>query len=134
MSRENVEVVERLVEAGNRRDIDAFIALVSPDVEWEDSLWFVEPVRIYRGRAEVREWFNRALEPWEGFHAEVEEIIEAGDDRVFGGVLFTGRGAASGVDTEIHGWFVVWIAGGLITKRQFFLDRDDALQAVGLEE
>jgi hypothetical protein len=33
MSQENVEVVLQAIEALNRRDVDAFLALVSPDVE-----------------------------------------------------------------------------------------------------
>jgi hypothetical protein len=33
MSQENVEVVLQAIEALNRRDVDAFFALVSPDVE-----------------------------------------------------------------------------------------------------
>jgi ketosteroid isomerase-like protein len=85
MSQENVEIALQQTEALNRRDVDAFVALVSPDVEWEDSVFWSEPARIYRGRAEVREWLNRVLEPWENFHIEVEEITEVADDRVFAG-------------------------------------------------
>jgi hypothetical protein len=33
MSRENVEATERAIEAFNRRDLDAFLALAHPDAE-----------------------------------------------------------------------------------------------------
>ena len=82
MSEENVEVVRKSIDAVNRGDVDAVVALVSPDVEWEDPVFWSEPARIYRGRGEVREWLNRLLEPWESFHLEVEEITEATNDRV----------------------------------------------------
>jgi ketosteroid isomerase-like protein len=135
MSRENVETVLQGIEAFNRRDLDAFVATLSPDVEWEDSVFWTEPVRIYTGRAELREWFNRVVvEPWEGIHFEVEEITEAADDRVFFGGLLTTRGKGSGVDTQIHGWTVMWITNGKATRRQVFLDRDEALEAAGLRE
>jgi ketosteroid isomerase-like protein len=135
MSEENVEAVLQGIEALNRRDVDAFVALVSPDVEWEDSVFWSEHARIYTGEAELREWFNQVvLEPWESVHFEVEEIAEAGDDRVFFGGLLTTRGKGSGVETQVRGWSVVWITNGKTTRRQVFLDRAEALEAAGLEE
>jgi ketosteroid isomerase-like protein len=135
MSQENVELALQGVEAFNRRDVDAFVATLSPDVEWEDSVFWTEPVRTYRGRAEFREWFNRVVvEPWESIHIEVEEITEAPDDRVFAGSQLTARGKGSGVDTQIHAWTVLWLTNGKITRRQVFLDRDQALEAAGLSE
>jgi ketosteroid isomerase-like protein len=81
MSRENVEVILRGVEAANRRDVDAFVADVSPDVEWEDSIFWSEGSRTYRGIGELREWFNQVvIEPWESLRIEIEEITEAPDD------------------------------------------------------
>ncbi len=65
---------------------------------------------------------------------EVEEIIEVGDDRVLAGGLLTARGRKSGVETQVHGWSVFWIAGGKITRRRVFLDRADAIEVAGLEE
>jgi ketosteroid isomerase-like protein len=135
MSQENVEVVLQAIEALNRRDVDAFLALVSPDVEWEDSVFWSEHARIYTGEAELREWFNQVvLEPWETVHFEVEEITEAGDDRVFFGGCLTTRGKGSGAKTQIRGWAVVWIADSKVTRRQVFLDRNEALEAAGLSE
>ena len=134
MSQENVEVVWRQVEAFNRRDVDAIVALVSPDVAWKDSVFFSEPARIYKGRAAFREWLDRVLEPWESFHARVEEITEAPGDRVFVGGCLTTRGKGSGVETQIRGWFVFWIANGKISRREIFRDRDEALEAAGLSE
>ena len=134
MSKENSEIVLQLIEAVNRRDVDAFVALVSPDVEWEDSSFWSEPARIYRGRGELREWFNQIVEPWESLHFEVEEITEATHDRVFLGTLLTTRGKGSGVETQLRAWGAIWIANGKITRRHVFLDRDEALEAAGLRE
>jgi ketosteroid isomerase-like protein len=127
-----LDIVRRQIEAGNRRDLDEFVALVSEDVEWEDSMFWSEPTRIYRGRAELREWLDRVLEPWESLHFEVEEMTEAADDLVFGGARLTGRGKGSGVQTEIRGWFLYKVVGGEITRRQVFLDRDEGVEAAGL--
>ena len=61
MSQENVEVILQEVEAITRQDAEAFVATVSPDVEWEDAMFWSEPRRIYRGRQELQEWFVRAI-------------------------------------------------------------------------
>ena len=39
MSQENTEVIRRGVEAINEQDEDAFVALMSEDVEWEDAIF-----------------------------------------------------------------------------------------------
>jgi ketosteroid isomerase-like protein len=134
MSQENSEIVLQQVVAANRRDADAFVALVSPDVEWEDSVFWSEPARIYRGRAKVREWLNRDLEPWESLHVEADEIAESSDGRVFSGLFLEGRGTASGVETELRAWQVAWFANAKVTRRRVFRDRDQALEVAGLRE
>jgi ketosteroid isomerase-like protein len=135
MSQENVEVILQAIEAVNQGDVDAFVATASPDIEFEDSAFWSEPARIYRGKAELREWFNQVLlDPWEGLHCEVPEIIEAADDRVIYELVITARGKGSGVETQQRFWSVNWFAEGKTTRRKVFLDREEALEAAGLRE
>jgi ketosteroid isomerase-like protein len=135
MSQENVELIKRNADASTRQDVDAFLATISPDVEWEDAMFWSEPMRVYRGRQEVREWFERALvEPWESFQLEIEEVIPAGEDRLVAGGFVVGRGRRSGAEVRVHGWSIFWITNRLITRRSVFLDRAEALQAAGLAE
>lgn len=132
MSPSNSEIVRQQIEAANRGDLDAFVALVSRDVEWEDSMFWSEPTRIYRGREELRGWLERVIEPWESLHFDVEELTEPGDNLVFGGARLTTRGKGSGVETQIRGWFLFNISDGEITRRRVFLDREEGLRAAGL--
>ena len=135
MSEENVDLIMRLADASTRQDVEAFLATVSPDVEWEDAMFWSEPMRVYRGREEVRQYFERAvIEPWESFRLEVEEVIPAGEDCIAAGGFVAGRGRGSGAEVKLHGWMVVWITDGLITRRRAFLDRAEALEAAGLSE
>jgi ketosteroid isomerase-like protein len=98
-------------------------------------VFWSEHARIYRGEAELREWFNQVVvEPCESVHFEVEEITEAGNDGVFFGGLLTTRGKGSGVETQVRGWSVVRITNGKVTRRKVFLDRAEALEAAGLRE
>jgi ketosteroid isomerase-like protein len=133
MSRKNIEVALQAVDAANRRDPDAFVACLSPDVEWEENGDVPGARVIYRGRAEVREWFEEVLAaPWERFHIEVEEITEASGGAVFSGLLITARGRGSGVETELRFWTASWLAGGMVTRRRVFWTREEALEAAGL--
>ncbi len=134
MSEENVEIVRRSADAFNRRDVDAFVATASPDVEWDDAIFWSGVSRTYRGRAELRDWFNQVLEPWESIHVEVEEITDAAD-RVFFDLVINARGKESGVEAPgLRVWCVVWIANGEVTRRRVFRERPDALEAAGLRE
>jgi hypothetical protein len=65
MSQGTSEIVRRQIEAPNRRDLDTFVALASEDVEWEDSMFWVGADPDLSRRAELREWLNRVMEPWE---------------------------------------------------------------------
>jgi ketosteroid isomerase-like protein len=134
MSEENVEIVLQQMDAFNRRDPDAFVALLSPDVEWEDPTFWSEGARTYHGRAEVREWLNRILEPWDSIHIKANEIAQTSDDQVFVDGVLTGRGKTSGVETELRIWAVAWFAKGLCTRRRVFRERSEALEAAGLSE
>jgi ketosteroid isomerase-like protein len=134
MSEENVELVRAGVDAFNRRDLDAALASLSPDVVWEENPELPGSREIYRGRAEVREWIDEILEVAETFHIEIVEITDLGDDRVFTENVVTGRGTGSGVPVELRTWQIVWIAEGKIARRQVFWNKDEALEAAGLSE
>jgi ketosteroid isomerase-like protein len=134
MSDENVEIVRRVVEATNKRDADAFVAALSPDVEWEDNLFGTEGGRTYRGTAEVREWLNEVWQPWASLQMEALEITPAPDGRVFVEFELTASGRESGAETHARFWTVSRIADGRIRTRQTFGDRSEALEAAGLTE
>ena len=134
MPQDDVDVVREAVAAMNRRDPDALVACLHPDVEWQESGDVFPGLRgTYRGRAEVQRWAEEGvLEPWESLRLEVKEITEASDGRVFLETLISGRGRASGLETELRAWQVFWLADGLIARRQVFWARDEAVEAAGL--
>ena len=111
MSQENIKLVLEAVDAFNRQDRDAFVALASADVEWEDAIFWSETVRTFG------------------------EITAAADAGVFFSLFITARGKSSGVKAPgLRVWSVCWFADGLFTERQVFRERDQALEAAGLRE
>jgi ketosteroid isomerase-like protein len=132
MSEENVEIVRKVIDAFNRGDLDAWLGFLSPEVVWE-SLPLPGFRDVYRGRTEAREWRELLLEVFD-FHLEIDEITALSDDRVLMAASVRGRGRGSGLPLERQSWEVSWLADGLITRRQVFWTRDEALEAAGLRE
>ena len=134
MAHGNVEVARDLVEAVNRGDLDAFLALVRPDVEWDDREGWPGIQGVYRARDGVRDWWERFLEVWESVEVEVQEITEGPDGSVVLEVSGAFRGASSGVPTEIRAWEVLWIVDGLVSRRRLTWSKGAARVAAGLQE
>lgn len=132
MSQEAEEIARRVVDATNRQDPEAFVATLSPNVEWEDNLFWTEGRTTYRGTAEVRDWLNQVWEPWEDLHMEVTEINSAPDDRVLFGFELTARGKESGAETRARFWTISTFVDGKIRTRKSFRDRAEALKVAGL--
>jgi ketosteroid isomerase-like protein len=132
VSRENVEVVKAAYEAWNAGDMDAWSGFLSAEVVWE-SLPLPGFRDVYRGRAEAREWREQLVEVFD-FHLEIDETTALSDDRVLVAARGRGSGRGSGIPVERLSWEIVWLADGLITRRQVFWTGDEALEAAGLAE
>lgn len=60
MSRQNVDVVRRMLRAFNDGEVEAIVAECDPTVEWEEqSIPGVDP--LYRGHEGVRRWWAAAV-------------------------------------------------------------------------
>jgi ketosteroid isomerase-like protein len=143
MSQENVELVRKLQPSP---DTD-LVALFRDEAESERLLAALEPffhddfviagVGIQAGEWEGLEGFMRAwadwLEPWATYRAEIEELIDAGDDVV---VLVRDYGRRPGTSAEVAiVAAAVWtVRDGKIARNCFYPNREDALEAVGLRE
>ena len=64
---------------------------------------------------------------------EGRRIIDAGD-RVLVRVRQRARGEASGIPVEGQFWFVFEVRAGSVAKVSFYIRRDAALEAAGLQE
>jgi ketosteroid isomerase-like protein len=132
MSDGNLQVGRELIDAVNRRDLDAFLALVRPDVEWDDSEGWPGIRGLYRGPDGVRDWWERFMEVWESVTVDIEEIRSGPGGSVFLQVAGSFRGGTSGVPTEVRAWEVLWVVDGQVAKRKLSWSRGEGLEAAGL--
>jgi hypothetical protein len=63
MSRENLDVLRRLNEAFNRRDVDAAVQCLDPEVELHPGIQVPDEESRYIGRDGLMEWFRNATDP-----------------------------------------------------------------------
>jgi ketosteroid isomerase-like protein len=135
MSQENVEAFKRAIDAYNRRDIDAVLEEIDPEVEWLGAVQtLVEgKAKVYRGHAGVRQWVRDIDETLADIRLEFFEIRDLGDQIVAIGRLYA-RGKASGAETESPFACVVDSKNGKATRVLSFLDPNEALEAAGLSE
>lgn len=136
MSRENVDLVREGYEAFNRGGPEAMIGKY-----WvEDFVWDVTAVGfpgpgVYRGLDEVNgffaEWFG--VFGFDDWYAEVDRLIAHGD-QVIAFVRQRGRGSASDTPAEMEMTQISTLKDGRIVRLDVYLDRQEALEAVGLQQ
>ena len=135
MSQENVEIVRRVTDVMDAEGFEAalpvFLKAAHSDVEWrEDPAW--PGSANYRGVEQVRQVILDRMDTLD-FDQQTEDLISV-DDKVVALVRWRGRGKASGAQGEISMAMVWTVREQTITSLEFYLDRAQALEAVGLRE
>jgi ketosteroid isomerase-like protein len=133
MSKENVELLHQAFDAFNRRDLDAFLALCDPDVEFISYLARVEGGEPYRGHEGVRAWSERLLAVYPDFRAEIEEARDLGS-RTIARVRTHGHGVESDAPMAQTVWHVAEVRHGKAVWWRFFASEAEAVEAAGLSE
>ena len=133
MSVENLETARRLFEFWEDRDYAAREHMVHPDLVVDVSRNVFNP-GIYHGVDGFRKAVEQADEMWDEFRVEPHEFIDLGDTVVVASTI-SGKGRGSGVEVEMPLFTVIEFREGKVSRFIGGLrDRDEALEAAGLEE
>ena len=133
MSDGNVETLRAVIEAVNRRDLDALSTLLAPDVEIVPMRAALEGNTAYAGRDAAAEWFAAMDDSWETMTASAERFRDGGDCALAIG-RFRGRGRGSGVPIDVEAAAVARFRGGRVTHLRISTDVAKAIDAAGLSE
>jgi ketosteroid isomerase-like protein len=132
MSQENVEIVRKAIDAGNRRDRSMLRALWHSDaeVDWSRSRG---PFKgVYRGRSEFGGFQNEFWSSFERVELEAHKFTQAGSHVVVPNTAHM-RGR-DGVEVIARSTFVYTVEDGQITRLRMFQEQAEALEAAGLSE
>ena len=135
MSKEDVEAFKRGLDTFNRRDVEALLEELDPEVEWHPALPVLVggEATVYRGHEGIREMLRDLYEAFAENHVEIWEIRDLGDRLVVIGRT-RARGKESGAETESPWGGVAEYKDGRAIRIRTYLDPNDALEAAGLSE
>jgi ketosteroid isomerase-like protein len=129
----NVDLLRLAVNAANHRDVAVLDAIWSEQAEFH-STFAASEGRVFRGRQGTRDYFAALGEVFDDMRVDIEEITEAGEDRLVVVVRVTGRGKGSGANVEQRNGQVWTFAGGKIARVDSYMSRTEAFDAAGLSE
>src|SRR2546423_522721 len=133
MSQENIETFREVIKAINERGADAAPDLLDAEIEFREDPTFPE-AKVYRGRDEVVRNFREFTASFEYYRFEIEELHDAGGDKVAAVLRERARGKASGLEVDRRSGGVAPFRDGKVVSFEIYLAPADALAAVGLRE
>jgi hypothetical protein len=132
MSQGNVELHQTAIDAWNRRDLEAFLALADPEIKVEPLNVEMERA-IYRGRDGLRRFWDDYLTVFPDFKVEIDEIRDLGRITV-ARVRLRGHGTESEASFVQPSWQVsAWDDERCVWWRSFRTERE-ALEAAERDE
>jgi len=133
MSRENAARIRRAYEVWN----ESGPAAVTDQFWAEDAVYREGPgwpnAGVYRGRAAALDRMQSLIELAGPIEVHLDDLIELDDDRFVACVRMVGQGASDARYTQSFA-VVHRLREGLVVEADYYLDRDQALQAAGLRE
>jgi ketosteroid isomerase-like protein len=134
MSRENVEIVERLYsDCFAAANLDVVPDVLHPEIVWT-AIESAPDFGTRRGHSGARAYMGDWLEGFDFEAMPSEEVATAPDGRIVCSLHAVGTEKRSGLTTEIHYGGVFRFAGdGRIVEIHEYATVDEALEAVGAE-
>jgi len=132
MSQENVEVIRRMIERANARDVDGVVALASPDVECFPASEQPES-EAFRGSRAFAEYMHGWLQAFDQYAIEVSEYI-ARADYVLAVGRVAARGRESGAEVTAADAWLYRVRDGKVVEYRECGTKEKAFEAAGLSE
>ena len=130
----STQTIQALLEAWRRGEVDpAFLALLDPEVTYEDYNLPDHVGEVYSGPEGMLEAVETWSEPYEEMTNELQRIVGSGDCLV-AIHRFRARARYTGIEFDQPSAYVYRFRDGKIIRIQGFWDPEEALAAAGLVE
>jgi len=134
MFQENAEFVAEYLQRAADGGVDAMAEFWDPDINWRAAEGAIDDAGELHGPEAVRRYAQDWFDMFDDLSVVVEELVDAGDDRVVAVQRMTGRAKVSGIETEIRFSVVYTLRDGKIVEGREYMEKEQALEAVGLQE
>jgi ketosteroid isomerase-like protein len=131
ISKQNVEIVRRTMDAYNTRDLPAYFDMLSESVRFRSR--FSAMGRVYRGHDDLRRYFAELDEVWSRYEMRVLRLVPAGRQVAALCHLYA-VGRESDLQVEENSAIVFTLEAGKIVRIDAYPTHAEALDAVGLRE
>ena len=129
MSEENLDLIRAGFAAHNNGDLDALVEAYDPDVVFETLL-----LGTHQGNEAIRLIYEENQKTLAGYTIDPVELIDS-EDKVVAVAQVTGVGPASQLAMDGDRFaFLFTIKNGRCVREQAFRNREEALEAAGLQE
>jgi ketosteroid isomerase-like protein len=132
MSRENVEVTRRFIDAFGARDLRALLSCCDPEIEFHSTFAAIGGAD-YRGHDGMRTWYRDLEEEWGETGSEIEALYDLGE-HTLALTVFRGHGKRSGVEAALPAAVVTRVRDGLVVYAKAYSHREDALGDLGVSQ
>jgi len=130
MSQAIVQIAKQVIDAFNRRDVDAIFECVNPDLEWLPAMPFGG--RPLRGREDIESYVREVSDSWEEYRVVAEDFRALDDERVLVLSRIEGRGAGRGGLVDAAMGQIFDFRDSKISRVRTYLDHGEAVRAAGL--
>jgi ketosteroid isomerase-like protein len=128
VSRENLEIVERGIEAFNDRGVEGIVPYIHPEFEATTPPNLASEPDTYRGHDGVRRWFDSFYEVMDQIRWDAHSFQQVGD-RVVVEFTLRARGKTTGLDFGQEAVMVWSFRDGKGIRIELFETLDEALAA-----
>jgi ketosteroid isomerase-like protein len=133
VSTQNAGIIRRAGEAFNAGELARWLEFLDPEIDWRAMEGALDDVGEMHGTEAMRRYVQDWTDDFEGFTVVIEELLEIGDDRVIAVQQVAGRARLSGIETQLRYAVLYTVRDGKIVRGREYKDKDDALEAAGLE-
>ena len=124
----NIEKVREAIDAFNRRDREAMLALGDDDFVYDWTRTLGPNARVYRGREELMEFIEDQWSVFDDQHLEVHEYIPRGNHVVVTATVH-GRGRQGVPVSATSAHLYTFAEDGRLVRITLFQAREEALAA-----
>ena len=117
----NADIIRNVYDAFGKGDIPTVLGSMDPNVEWREADGFPYAGTYAGPDAVLQGVFMRLGSEWDGFRAEPDEVLDAGD-MVVGLGYYSGRYKATGKEFRAQFAHVFKLRDGKIVKFQQYTD------------
>jgi uncharacterized protein len=128
---DRIDVVSEGYDGWNRRDFDAMVRRLAPDVVWRTAGVFPGLKPIYHGHDGVRRFWDAMQEAWELIEVRPDRFVEY-DDKVLVEIHFHAKGRESGAEVKMDWLHVFTFEEDAVVEVAGYRSIEEALAQQGM--